>query len=195
MFCEICNEERPGKSFKADGFEVCKKHYMRWYRYKRFDIKTIYDPNEYIVKGEYTEIVLRDKQGVVAAVTLIDTEDILKCKPYKWHVRRSSGNLYVIATINAKKKVHLHRIVLNYDGKKDVDHINHNGLDNWKQNLRIVSHADNLRNQKENRRGIRRVPSGRYRAAITRNYKTYYLGTFDTFEQALAAREEAEKVC
>ena len=123
---------------------------------------------------------------------IIDIEDIEKCSQYKWHIRNSGNNQYAISSLPNNKKLHLHRFVLGYEGECDVDHIDHNGLNNKKENLRIVSHADNIRNQKINRKGIKRVSSGRYQVTITQNYITKYLGTYDTYEEALQARINAE---
>lgn len=67
-----------------------------------------------------------------------------------------------------------------------------NGLNNRKSNLRIVSHSDNLRNQHNNRKGIKQVGSGRFQVLLTYNYQGIYLGTYDTYEEALAARLQAE---
>lgn len=50
-----------------------------------------------------------------------------------------------------------------------------------------------MRNQSSDRKGIWKTPNGRYRASITVNYKTVYLGTFDTYEEALKVRLQAEK--
>ena len=36
--------------------------------------------------------------------------------------------------------------------------------------------------------GIYRVKSGRFRATCTRNYKTIYIGTYDTYDEAVTAR-------
>lgn len=69
-----------------------------------------------------------------------------------------------------------------------MDHINRNGLDNRKSNLRIVDHMTNMANNKHT--GVKKVKSGRFQASCTRNYKTIYIGTFDTFDEAVAARAE-----
>lgn len=80
-----------------------------------------------------------------------------------------------------------------YELDKDVDHINRNGLDNRKSNLRIVSHSKNLMNQGE-KTGIKKVPSGKYQVTIWRNYQMYYLGTYDTFDEAYSVRKKAEEI-
>lgn len=84
----------------------------------------------------------------------------------------------------------LHRLVLGYSGNMDIDHINGNGLDNRKSNLRIVSHSKNISNQRKPMSGIFKVKSGRFRASICHNYKTIYIGTYDTKEEAIEARNK-----
>lgn len=57
----------------------------------------------------------------------------------------------------------------------------------------MCSHSENLINQPEDRNGIFKVKSGHYRASITKNYKSIYIGTYDTFNEALFARNNAKK--
>lgn len=78
-----------------------------------------------------------------------------------------------------------------------VDHINGNRADNRIVNLRNVTRRTNVRNTGMHRRntsgrtGV--APHGdRWRAVINVERKRLYLGTFDTFEQASAARSIAE---
>jgi hypothetical protein len=74
-----------------------------------------------------------------------------------------------------------------------IDHINGNRSDNSPENLRVVSRLDNARNMRRRRdnksgaQGIRRVRSGRWVAMLADRY----VGTFETFDEALAARSGA----
>ena len=86
------------------------------------------------------------------------------------------------------KKVFLHRVVLNYFGELEIDHINLNGLDNRKSNLRIVTRSENASNNRGS--GVKQVPSGNWQAVIFRNYKSIYIGTFSSKEEALEARKQ-----
>ena len=188
MKCSFCDRDSTEcRIRKIKDLYYCPKHITRHYRHQDMEVKTIYDPNDYIMHDEFAEIVLRDAKGTEVAKALVDLEDVQKCKLYKWHLRKGHGDTdYVIASLQNNQKIHLHRFVLNYNGEDDVDHINLNGLDNRKSNLRIVNHSVNALNNKHT--GIYRVGSGRYRASCCKDYKTYYIGTYDTFEEASCAR-------
>lgn len=194
MECTVCrrtNDECKIRVIK--GMALCPKHLTQHYRNGMFLDKTIYDGNEYIIHDNHAEIVLRDKYCRSVATALIDLEDVERCKQYKWHIRKGRNTPYVIASLPENKKIHLHRFILNYDGKDDVDHLDGNGLNNRKSNLKVKTHSANMVNQSLDRKGLKKVPSGRYQAAITKDYKTIYLGTFDTKKEALQARLDAEE--
>ena len=96
------------------------------------------------------------------------------------------------------KKVHLHRLILQSKKGLVVDHINRNGLDNRRSNLRVVTIQENLRNQirPNNKTGFTGVAIFKgygYTAQIKVNYKKIHLGVFKTAKEAYKARLEAEK--
>ena len=74
-----------------------------------------------------------------------------------------------------------------------VDHINGVSLDDRIENLRECNYSQNTANSKNKKRtnglprGVQVVPSGRYRAVITKNGHTRYIGTYDTKEEASMA--------
>lgn len=81
----------------------------------------------------------------------------------------------------------------------DVDHINGDGADNRIANLRDVSHATNMQNQRQARRtntsrylGVTKKRN-KWQAYITAAGKPQYLGVFDTPEEAHAAYVEAKR--
>lgn len=78
-----------------------------------------------------------------------------------------------------------------------IDHINGDEKDNRIQNLRLVTHSENNKNlsrPKSNTSGVIGVHKkrGKWIAQIKENYKIIFLGSFDSFEDAIAARREAE---
>lgn len=175
----------------AHGMPLCSKHRSQWYRHHKLDDNTIFAPNEYIYHNDYAEIVLYDKYHNDVGHALIDLDDIEKCKQYKWHIRKGR---YVVATIpngtkSSNEKMHLHRLITDYYGNEFVvDHINRNPLDNRKCNLRVVTQQINATNNKNS--GVTKVPSGRYQANATRHYQPIYIGTYDTYDEAIEARKK-----
>lgn len=91
------------------------------------------------------------------------------------------------------------KMVYGVDPPQHIDHINGNTNDNRLDNLRCVSNAENLRNQSLRRDntsghvGVERVRTGRWTASATRDGVAHRLGTFDTFEEAVAVRKAAER--
>lgn len=79
----------------------------------------------------------------------------------------------------------------------EVDHANGDGLDCRRSNLRVASHAENVRNARS-RKGTSKFKGvsfskGGWRAALRVNYKTVHLGRFETEEEAAVAHDEAAR--
>lgn len=126
---------------------------------------------------------------------LIDKDDYDLVKDYTWS-KNPEG--YII-TIPFGVIIRMHMLIMNSDGTYDVDHINHLPHDNRKSNLRLCKHFQNITYSKDyanNTSGRKGVYWDKSRdlwmASITYNKKTYHLGRFENFEDAVKAREEAE---
>lgn len=104
-------------------------------------------PNQIIEKEQYAELIIRSmKYGIKHIV--IDLEDVDKCKNYKWFLSFDEIlNSFYVKT--SKYPYSLHRVIMNCPKGFVVDHINHNTLDNRKENLRICTHAENMKNRKK----------------------------------------------
>ena len=127
-----------------------------------------------------------NSKGEVIGFTLIDIDDLDKVKDYRIGL---SGGGYARITVDGKR-MFLHNYLVDYDM---VDHINRNKLDNRKCNLRPTDKSKNAINiDRGLYNGIRKVPSGNFQAFITVDYDTIYLGTFNTKEEALFSRYNAE---
>jgi len=76
---------------------------------------------------------------------LIDEEFLSLFESANWIISKGGRSFYLVAKPNNL----FHRLVmgLSFGDGKIVDHINWNGLDNRKENLRVVTHAQNLSNQ------------------------------------------------
>lgn len=91
-------------------------------------------------------------QGKVA---LVDDEDFEYLNQWKWYANKNNRCFYAVRGIKKDNKWTLeamHRIILNTPNNMVCDHINHDGLDNRRRNLRNCTKSEN---------GMNRVPTGK----------------------------------
>lgn len=165
-------------------------------------------PNQIEVKENYAIIKTQYNEEIIC-----DLEDVDRLKTERWRVLRmgphEESHKYAGIQKGGKenrKTILMHRFLM--DAPKDlvVDHINGDGLDNRKSNLRLVSQTQNLRNKKmckNNKCGFKGVYLhqsrhgdviySRWVAEIQYKNKKYHLGRFDTPEEAHGAYVEASK--
>jgi len=130
---------------------------------------------------------------------LVDDEDFEFLNQWKWCAHKDGKIFYVIRGIRVGKKtktILMHRVIMNPFPNQEVDHINGNGLDNQRLNLRICNHAENSRNSKgwnstdaHPFKGVFRE-GNKWRAIIKFQYKSIYLGRFDIKEDAALAYDK-----
>lgn len=177
------------QKIRSHGHTFCNKHYNQFKKYgKCLDTnpRTAYDRNEYHIKGNITYIDLYDKNCNVIGQAIIDTEDLNKVKYTKWKL---SGSGYAMNTPKySSGSKHMSRDVLGTT--EFVDHINHNTLDNRKENLRIVTKSQNQMNS--NHKGVTAKSDGKFYAQIKINQRLINLGTYIFEEEAMFARWYAE---
>jgi len=134
------------------------------------------------VKGDIAEITLT--KGFVA---IIDAADVPLVQGRSWFRAGIKTKPYAASRDNGEL-VYLHRFLLKPPADKHVDHINGDGLDNRRSNLRLASPQENSANSRRSREskagyiGVQKHKGGRYFATIQIN-----LGTFDTPEDAARA--------
>ena len=125
-------------------------------------------------------------------VAIVSDSDWELLSESKWHAKSCNGRFYAARTKDGQEQ-YMHRLLLGFPA--EVDHRNGNTLDNQRSNLRPSNRTQQGRNQHRKRSGcsadhigIYQRPNGRWSAQITVAYKNINLGTFDTQEEALAAR-------
>ena len=81
---------------------------------------------------------------------IVDDEDYDELNKHKWRVLTgSSGIKYAVRRVRrsfGRTIIYMHRQILRVEPGQKVDHKNHDGLDNRKTNIRICTHAQNMRN-------------------------------------------------
>ena len=104
--------------------------------------------NNIVLKENYAEIQLNHK-AYGRAVALIDVEDVEKVKKHKWNliVNKKMCTVYV-GFCYKSTLTYLHRFVTNCPDDMVVDHINHDTLNNRKENLRVCTIAENNKNRR-----------------------------------------------
>ena len=134
-------------------------------------------------------------------VAIVDDEDYNYLLDYNWRCLKNGRTCYAIfgRRINGKYSlVWMHRMIMDAkDRKQEVNHINHNGLDNRRQNLRITTHdkvviqSQVLNNKTTKHKGISyHKPSNKWRSRISINGKTIYLGYYINEIEAAKAYEK-----
>ena len=127
-----------------------------------------------------------------------DIDSYESIKDYTWYI---SNEGYVMAFDgDANKMILMHRLIMDCPEDMVVDHIDHKKNNNCKSNLRICTQLENVRNRsvsKNNTSGITGViwhkNRNKWTAYITINKKQMHLGLFNTIEEAIQSRLEAEK--
>lgn len=128
---------------------------------------------------------------------LFDDEDAALVLSHHWHVRTDprSRDLYYAVTHIEGRKVRMHALILD---QADVDHINHNGLDNRRTNLRRATRSQQGANRlpgtgySSRFKGVSRE-RGRWRAYIRINGKRVSLGMHEDEIEAARVYDRAAR--
>jgi hypothetical protein len=78
---------------------------------------------------------------------IVDDEDFEELNKYKWCAIKRAYTFYAKRDVNGRL-IAMHRIILHCKEGLEVDHINGNGIDNRKENIRVCTKINNLRNRK-----------------------------------------------
>lgn len=126
---------------------------------------------------------------------LVSKEDMLLLSGFTWHINSGYAKTRI-----GKKVIKMHRLLLEAPIDKEVDHINGDKLDNRRENLRLVTHAENQANRKVNHTsssGLKGViydrfmqRQKRWKAHIYHNGQRTTIGHYYTKEQAAEAYDK-----
>lgn len=135
-------------------------------------------------------------------VALVDAADAPLLEGFRWRLvmlgRRPYRKPYAGARGSNDRTILMHRLLMCPESNVFVDHINGDGLDNRRSNLRACGHIQNMQNQHAIKgavrfKGVCRCGSNSkpFRVSITVNRKRIALGHYVTAEEAAAAYDSA----
>ena len=172
------------------GLGYCKGHYLQQYRNRSLRALDFTPSDVYFEGASWCVTLLgtdeNSQRGAIVGAARISEEDCAFVSQFRWNLshgyaRRSDGKL-------------LHVLLLDPPKGMEVDHINGTPTDCRRENLRIVTHKQNMQNLALRRdsttmcRGIvfdKR--SKRYSARVTVNGRLHYGGYYETLAEADAA--------
>lgn len=150
--------------------------------------------------SEYAIMKIYSQQTKIVHDVLIDLDDVEKIKNIKWYIKVPQNFKTFYA--QSDKNGSLHRFILKPNNDLLVDHINRNGLDNRKSNLRQVTNSINKKNMsvvKSNKIGYNGIciENNFYRVNWSENgkskHKRFSLNNPNALELAIKFRKQKEK--
>lgn len=132
--------------------------------------------------------------------TMVDDADYEWLNQFKWHYGQNGyAKRRKYFKGGGASFIYMHRLITYCPQDKEVDHINHDRLDNRRGNLRIVTRQQNNRNQrisKKNKSGVLGVHyakhAHKWRAQFKVNGVVKHLGYFDDINKAKEAYVKEE---
>lgn len=148
--------------------------------------------------------------GPVRAQALVDAADADWVGEWRWYLherryvsRRTGESVVWRYAVRDGGKIRMHRLICSLPFRSDgreVDHVNRDGLDNRRSNLRVVTHAQNLQN-KASYRGASSLARGvywhgekqRWAAQVGVNGRHHHLGYFTNEDEAAQIASDYRK--
>jgi hypothetical protein len=128
---------------------------------------------------------------------LVDPEDYADLVGYKWCAAKQGRTFYAVCCA-AGVQIRMHRVITNAGPGQVCDHINHDGLDDMRSNLRLCSRRENGRNQQRRTGGTSRYKGvtwhkgdRKWHARIYHNGRCHHLGAFASEIAAAQAYDRA----
>ena len=135
---------------------------------------------------------------------IIDAADVGKVERYVWHAMVKSHTVYAVRSdysTGKMQKIGMHRAIAGAEEMQIVDHIDGNGLNNRRANVRIASVSQNCMNRKRAKNNTAKFKGVTYHAKdqkwwarIMANGRRVSLGYFETAAEAGAAYGHASNL-
>ncbi len=116
---------------------------------------------------------------------VVDAADYDRLSTYRWCAVKEGRSWYAKTFRRDGMPLSMHRLVIGAPKGLFVDHIDHNGLNNRRSNLRLCTNQQNQHNRRPNRGGTSRYKgvcftksTKKFRAFINHNKKRFHLGYF-----------------
>lgn len=139
-----------------------------------------------------------------AFVAMVDDSDYKYLNQWQWRVNINGNSIYADRNITIDEKritLKMHRVIVGIiDSQILVDHIDGNGLNNQRNNLRPCTKSQNgmnrgaIKNKSSKYKGVSWLKCGnKWAAEIRANNKKTYIGIFSSEEDAAKAYDTKAK--
>jgi hypothetical protein len=146
----------------------------------------------------------REIQLTRGLVALVDDEDFERLNQYKWQATKARRTFYAVRTERVdgcRRTVAMHCVLAPAPVGLEVDHRDHDGLNNTRANLRVCTRAQNAANQLRKAEGDSSEYKGvswdtekqAWLVSIKQNNAGRYVGRFDDEVTAALAYDEAAR--
>lgn len=124
-------------------------------------------------------------------IVYLDKENFYKVYKYKWAINKNGKSTYAVRKNNGKTEYMHHAIFGKPINGLVIDHINNDGLDNRKKNIRIVTRSVNSLNNGKTKGYYKK--NNKYVVRIWANKKSYRLGVYKTEIEAINVVKKFKK--
>jgi nucleoside-diphosphate-sugar epimerase len=135
-------------------------------------------------------------------ISIIDQCNFSILNKYNWQIQKGRAQTYYAITKHEGRTLRMHRMIMEITNPNIfIDHVNHNGLDNRTNNLRICTINENNRNKQKCKKICSSVYKGVYRisgnfpwiAQASLHNKRKYLSHYATEKRAALAYDDYQK--
>lgn len=139
-----------------------------------------------------------EKIAVGTRFALVDASDLETLSGYVWYVHKGARTCYARGYLRGAGKsrglIYMHRLLMSAERGQEIDHVNGDGMDNRRSNLRFCTRRENnanrhaVQSKSSPYKGVHfEAWSGKWRAEIMSHGRRYKLGRFTDVKEAKRA--------